>query len=236
MTKNQKNIPGSRLSSLVFAATLLFLILGTVVALSSLTALETKISQKNQSSSETLSNAGSGAEWALKKIAGADKPDETLIGSLFSAASDDKTIACPPDLGCEVYFLKADGSVADPAVSFVSDIADIRSVGARGEENRQAAVEEALAAPSGGGCVVLYTYNDFCTGEDCCKDKNGKVIPGFKSIAQLPQPSVLTDSDKGSVFAPPGAYSNASTSTGDWDVELMMMGTYAYLCCRETSL
>ncbi|MFA6285631.1 MAG: hypothetical protein WC643_03850, partial [Parcubacteria group bacterium] len=103
-------------SGLIFAVVLLFVILGMVVTLSSVTMLETKMNQKTKSSVGAFYNSESGVEWALNQIVnGAGNIDVVFSGINASTGKKD----CP-DFGrgtspCSIYFLDSEGKVINSA-------------------------------------------------------------------------------------------------------------------------
>jgi Tfp pilus assembly protein PilX len=150
--KPMKNKSGS---GLVFAVVLLFVILGMVITLSSLTLLETKMSQKTKSSVGSFYSAESGVEWALNQIA--SKTETASIATAFSSTGfDGKAAKCPSGFAnsCSVYFLGGDGNVLDPAANTIAEIKAVRSVGTQGDETQRAI--EAAVAVTGGGCFTYY--------------------------------------------------------------------------------
>ncbi len=150
MKKQQACPPERRGSGLIFAVILLFVILGMVITLSSITVLETKMSQKTKSSVGAFFSAESGVEWALNQIANTANPDSTTVQSKFGLATDGSK-DCPFG-GCSVYFLKSDGKVitqTEASSLHVSDIKAVRSVGTQnvgGIPDTSRSIEAAVAA------------------------------------------------------------------------------------------
>jgi hypothetical protein len=165
-------------SGLIFAVVLLFVILGMVVTLSSITVLETKMNQKTKSSVGAFYNADSGIEWALNKIASTTASD---INTAFDVLTPANGVQPSTDAGYKVYFLDKDGKVIKNGALPPSDIKAVRAVGTQGEE-AQRAIEAAVAA-GGGGCFTYY-----CGGvgaEQACTDNGGtqKYCPtGFNQL------------------------------------------------------
>jgi hypothetical protein len=134
-------------SGLIFAVVLLFVILGMVITLSSITVLETKMNQKTKSSVGAFYNSESGVEWALNQIATTTDPDSTTINTRFSMSGGNKA-PCPPGIGgpsiCSIYLLGAEGKVLAPTAT-VDQVKAVRSVGSE-EGDTQRAIEAAVAS------------------------------------------------------------------------------------------
>ncbi|MDD3487701.1 MAG: hypothetical protein PHF35_05025 [Candidatus Moranbacteria bacterium] len=147
-------------SGLVFAIIILFVILGIVVTLSSITILETKMGQKSKSSVGAFYNSESGVEWALNKISSASG----AINGSFAMDTSGK-IGCPSAIGgssvCSIYLLDSNGKVINNAntitdpTSDISEVKAVRSVGNQRDET-QRAIEAAVAA-------VDEKYQSSCT-------------------------------------------------------------------------
>lgn len=118
-------------SGLIFAVVLLFVILGMVITLSSITVLETKMSQKTKSSVGAFYNSESGVEWALNKIA--NSSGDAAISTLGSC----------PFTDCRVLFLGEDGKVLATSAT-IDQVKAVRSIGSQGGET-QRAIEAAVA-------------------------------------------------------------------------------------------
>lgn len=209
-------------SGLIFAVILMFVILAMVVTLSSITVLETKMSQKSKSSVGAFYNADSGVEWVLNKIASSSG----TIAASFPSFSANK-VDCPAQIGgadtCVVYFLDSNGQVISNSALQVSDIKAVRSVGAKnlgGAPDTQRAIEAAVAA-GGGGCYVSYgkppVANRAAAPNDNC-------ITGFTDKGSAGFWGICFGGGNGKNFRPPGggcSYSGDSPSdTGE-----------AYVCC-----
>jgi hypothetical protein len=142
-------------SALLLTTILLFVVLSMVVSLSYITVMEQKMSQKTKSSAGSFFTADSGVEWALNKIVYSNSSARiNTIGLTFNA---DGSAQCPFG-GCNVYFIKADGTTIKPAelaTLTVNDIKAVRSVGSQGGTT-QRAIEAAVAAGGNGGCYVSY--------------------------------------------------------------------------------
>jgi len=117
-------------SGLIFAVILMFVILGMVITLSSITVLETKMSQKNKSSVGAFFSADSGVEWALNKIA-----NSSGSAKLAEAFPDFNTgTICQTGLncsdcpfgGCKVYFLDSEGKVITSPTTNISEVKAVR--------------------------------------------------------------------------------------------------------------
>lgn len=153
MEKQKTCLPTRRGSGLIFAVVLLFVILGMVITLSSITVLETKMSQKTKSSIGSFYNSEAGVEWALNKIATASGSKITDAFSDFSGGKIDCTFSSNT---CGVYLLDDQGKVIssainpDGSVRLLSDVKAVRSVGSQGGET-QRAIEAAVAANTGLG-------------------------------------------------------------------------------------
>jgi len=172
MKQNQRAcLPERRGSGLVFAIVLLFVILGMVVTLSSVTMLETKMNQKTKSSVGAFYSSESGVEWALNKIA--TNSGTAYLSTILDPASN--FASCPTGVGtCKVYFLDSAGKVMNGISSeTIADIKAVRSVGTQGNETQRAI--EAVVASNEGGCYV--SYKSGCslspTKSDCCDTANG---------------------------------------------------------------
>src|SRR3990172_9900767 len=153
--KENKFADRKKASALVFAVIVLFVILSVVISLSSITILETKMSQKTKSSAGAFFVADSGIEWALHKIAESTAAD--INGTFGIGDLGNGKIDCPSTVGdCSIYLINKGGRVitsADPDTS-VDAIKSVRSVGVQsvgGAGDTPRAIEAAVAAtiPSG---------------------------------------------------------------------------------------
>jgi len=140
-------------SGLIFAVVLLFVILGMVITLSSLTVLETKMSQKTKSSVGAFYNAESGVEWALNQI------------SIKDGTAQISTLGSCPFTGCSVLFLDKDGKVLATSAT-IDQVKAVRSVGTQNGETQRAI--EAAVATSGIGKWQVSCSIDGST-YFCCK-------------------------------------------------------------------
>jgi hypothetical protein len=154
-------------SGLIFAVVLLFVILGMVITLSSVTVLETKMNQKSKSSVGAFYNADSGVEWALNKIANSSG----YIATAFPEFAANKT-PCPAAIGgantCELYFLDENGKVINTNLT-LDKIRAVRAVGTQGGET-QRAIEAAVAA--GEGYELSCSPSGLSGKVMCCRLKN----------------------------------------------------------------
>jgi polyhydroxybutyrate depolymerase len=140
-------------SGLIFVVILMFVILGMVITLSSITVLETKMSQKTKSSVGAFFSADSGVEWALNQIA--NSSGSATIASAFPDFNNGT--ACPagsscldcPFGGCKVYLLDSEGKVVTNPATSISEVKAVRSVGSQGGET-QRAVEAAVGGKGPG--------------------------------------------------------------------------------------
>jgi hypothetical protein len=166
-------------SALLLTTILLFVILSMVVSLSYVTVMEQKMSQKTKSSVGSFFNADSGVEWALNKIASSNNSAtiNTISGLTFNA---DGSVQCPFG-GCNVYFLKQDGTTIKPAelgTLTINDIKAVRSVGSDPNQTTQRAIEAAVAqsaanVPPGGIIMWSGTLATVPTGWALCDGTNG---------------------------------------------------------------
>ncbi|MDP1845487.1 MAG: pilus assembly PilX N-terminal domain-containing protein [Candidatus Moranbacteria bacterium] len=189
MNKNKRPKNGSG-SALIFATIILFSLLAITVTLSAITVQDMKMSQKTKSSTGAFFNADSGIEWALYKITSSDSSVKinSLPGVIFNT---DGSAQCPFG-GCNVFFLKDDGTVITQAQAgslYVSDIKAVRSVGTQGQET-QRAIEAAVAA-TGGASFTYYcniaagalpTPSNICTNAG---GTQGYCPSGFRQIYDL---------------------------------------------------
>jgi hypothetical protein len=128
-------------SGFIFAVILMFVILGMVITLSSITVLETKMSQKTKSSVGAFFSADSGVEWALNKIANATGEN---ISDAFSGFIGGKC-PCPSGFNCDIYFLDDQGKVII-ANGALENVKAVRSVGTnQAGDPTQRAIEAAVA-------------------------------------------------------------------------------------------
>jgi len=142
--------PERRGSGLIFAVVLLFVILGMVITLSSITMLETKMNQKTKSSVGAFYGSESGVEWALNQIATKSGPLSSITGFSGSFAP------CPAGVGtCKVYFLDSNGKVL-ASTATIDQVKAVRSVGTQGGDT-QRAIEAAVAGTGTG------KYQTTCT-------------------------------------------------------------------------
>ena len=197
-------------SGLIFAVVLLFVILGMVITLSSITVLETKMSQKTKSSIGAFYNSESGVEWALNQIATKD------------GTARISTIPSCPFTGCSVLFLGADGNVLNPAIASntIDKVKAVRSVGTQGGETQRAI--EAAVASGGGGCYVSYKTgcSDSPVTSGCC-------VTGFTNKGSVGAAGFCV-CDGGTVisswfYRPPGADCPCGDNRPNRD---------AFLCCQ----
>ncbi len=165
-----------------------------------------KMSQKTKSSTGAFFNASSGVEWALNQIANTDNPDDTTVQSKFALAADGSK-ACPFG-SCDVYFLKADGTVITRAQAsglYVSDIEAVRSVGTQGGET-QRAIEAATAAGGGwvdDGAIVRLTTPDDQVGIGTINpnaDVKLEVNGAIRTVPRSGTPALCDASTQGSIY------------------------------------
>lgn len=192
MKQNQSSKSGS---GLIFAVVLLFVILAMVITLSSITVLETKMSQKTKSSVGAFYNSESGVEWALNKIANS------------SGTAAISTLGSCPFTGCSVLFLGADGKVLATSAT-IDQVKAVRSVGSQGGETQRAI--EAAVAETGSASFTYYcnfSGSVLPTPPNICTDAGGAqgyCPSGFRQIYDLGSWGAChydTDSD---YFRPPG--------------------------------
>jgi Tfp pilus assembly protein PilX len=151
-------------SGLIFAVILLFVILGMVVTLASVTVLETKMNQKTKSSVGAFYDSESGVEWALNKIA-------TSSGTISTAFTfqPDHSVNCPDAFGtdtCKVFLLDQNGKVITDSSIDLSLVKAVRSVGSQGGDTQRAI--EAAVASGAGGCYVDYSLpTGLAVGSSC---------------------------------------------------------------------
>ena len=155
MKKQSACPPERRGSGLIFAVVLLFVILGMVVTLSSVTVLETKMNQKTKSSVGAFYNSESGVEWALNKIA--NSSNDAAISTLGSC----------PFTGCSVLFLGADGKVLATSAT-IDQVKAVRSTGTQGGDTQRAI--EAAVASGGGYSYTYWCYDNSGHGTPVCPD------------------------------------------------------------------
>ncbi|MFA6285465.1 MAG: hypothetical protein WC643_02965 [Parcubacteria group bacterium] len=213
-------------SGLIFAVVLLFVILGMVVTLSSVTMLETKMNQKTKSSVGAFYNSESGVEWALNQIVnGAGNIDVVFSGINGATGKKD----CP-DFGsgtspCSIYFLDSEGKVINSAnaqgirvTDDISNIKAVRSVGTQGVET-QRAIEAAVAA-TGGGCYVDYSLaTGLAVGTSCGAVGRFTIR---KSAGMFGGCYFSTD---GYIFRPPGSGCGGAPNGPTFGE--------AYVCCQN---
>ena len=153
-------------SGLIFAVVLLFVILGMVITLASVTMLETKMNQKTKSSVGAFYDSESGVEWALNKLA----MSSGAISTAFTFQSD-HSVNCPAAFGantCKVFLLDQNGKVITDSTTDLSLVKAVRSVGTQGGET-QRAIEAAVAA-GGSNCFTYYCNN---SRNNACTDSGG---------------------------------------------------------------
>ncbi|MDD3487482.1 MAG: pilus assembly PilX N-terminal domain-containing protein [Candidatus Moranbacteria bacterium] len=175
MKKTKACSPMRRGSGLVFAIILLFVILGIVVTLSSITILETKMGQKTKSSVGAFYNSESGIEWALNKISNSGNNEAIKdVFTMINASTGE--IACP-NFGdgspCNLYLLDKDGKVINShnangikSVDEISNVKAVRSVGSNEVgEATQRSIEAAVAdTGSGAGSYTAYGTTSCVSG------------------------------------------------------------------------
>ncbi|MCX6763050.1 MAG: hypothetical protein NT093_04735 [Candidatus Moranbacteria bacterium] len=149
MKKQSACPPARRGSGLIFAVVLLFVILGMVVTLSSVTVLETKMNQKTKSSVGAFYNSEAGVEWALNKISNATGSN---ISDAFPGFSGNK-YPCPSGFNCDMYFLDETGNVITSNLT-INKVEAVRSVGTQGGET-QRAIEAAVASTCNNSAIAV---------------------------------------------------------------------------------
>ena len=159
-------------SGLIFAVVLLFVILGMVITLSSITVLETKMNQKTKSSVGAFYNSESGVEWALNQIATKD------------GTAQISTIGSCPFTGCSVLFLDKDGKVLATSAT-IDQVKAVRSVGSQNGETQRAI--EAAVASGGGGSFIYYCNLTFSGDTGTLVDDRGNAINNICNSNPLPQ-------------------------------------------------
>jgi hypothetical protein len=119
--------------------------LAMIVALSSVTVLETKMSQKTKSSVGAFYNADSGVEWALNKIASVS--GKSSIAAEFGDSTPGDGIAPSGVTEYKIYLLNSQGQVIKDGTELISNIKAVRAVGTQNTgEVTQRAIEAAVAA------------------------------------------------------------------------------------------
>jgi len=218
--------PERRGSGLIFAVVLLFVILGMVITLSSITVLETKMSQKTKSSVGAFYNSEAGMEWALNKIATSTGPN---ISNVFGASFSGGKVTCPNGFGCELYLLDDQGLIITSNLT-IDQIKAVRSVGTQatgGTADTQRAIEAAVAS-GGGGCYVSYGTMGIPAGT--AMDSTGKCLAGFTNkgnIGSWGYCFAAAGNFYAGGFKPPGGactggmVNSPGTTAGE-----------AYLCCQ----
>ncbi|MDP1845426.1 MAG: pilus assembly PilX N-terminal domain-containing protein [Candidatus Moranbacteria bacterium] len=215
MPKKQKG------SALIFATIILFSLLAITVTLSAITVQDMKMSQKTKSSTGAFFNADSGVEWALYKITNSDSSVKinSLPGITFNT---DGSAQCPFG-GCNVFFLKDDGTVITQAQAgslYVSDIKAVRSVGTQGAETQRAI--EAAVASGGGGCYVDYALGTGLSPGTSCGAVGGFTVK--KSAGKWGFCDTGSGSTLEAIQRPPGATCAPGWSSNQDFGE-------AYVCC-----
>ena len=162
-------------SGLIFAVVLLFVILGMVITLSSVTVLETKMSQKTKSSVGAFYNSESGVEWALNQIATKTGPN---ISDIFGASFSGGKVTCPSGFGCELYLLDDQGKVIASNLT-IDQVKAVRSMGtqsAGGAVDTQRTIEAAVATSS----IQFSTIDNTSSSCDtACTAKGEKCAAGY---------------------------------------------------------
>lgn len=203
-------------SGLIFAVVLLFVILGMVITLSSITVLETKMSQKTKSSVGAFYNSEAGMEWALNKIATSTGPD---ISNVFGASFSGGKVTCPNGFGCELYLLDDQGMVITSNLT-IDQVKAVRSVGtqaAGGAADTQRAIEAAVAS-GGGGCYLDYSLVTALAVGTSCGAVGGFTIKRSAGMygGCFNGASILT-------FRPPGSACRSGFTSENYGE--------AYVCC-----
>jgi hypothetical protein len=182
-------------SGLIFAVVLLFVILGMVITLSSVTVLETKMNQKTKSSVGAFYNADSGVEWALNKIATTASTD--ILGT-FGTSAPGSGVKPVGVTDYNIYLLDKDGKVITTNLT-IDQVKAVRAVGTQGGDT-QRAIEAAVAAVGIGkhqlSCVALLasttsSFNTCCridteTGNTSCKYDPAGGSPWFDWVYEKP--------------------------------------------------
>jgi hypothetical protein len=163
-------------SGLVFAVILLFVIIGMVVTLSSITLLETKMNQKTKSSVGAFYSAESGIEWTLNRIA---NNSGSKISDVFDTDFSGGKVTPSGLNDIVVYLLDSNGDVID-SDDLISNVKSVRSVGSEGVGNTTRAIEASVAASG-----------------ITCKNK-------FFDNTPSPPPATTGDPDKNIVTCPAG--------------------------------
>jgi len=214
----------NKASGLVFAIVLLFVILGMVITLSSITILETKMSQKTKSSVGAFYNSESGVEWALNKIATSSGPN---ISNVFGASFSGGKVDCPSGFNCEIYLLDQSNQIIASDTT-LDQVKAVRSVGTQtAGEPTQRAIEAAVA----GGGNACFTY--YCGGSGATHPCSNSGMPqghcpsGFRELYDEGDWGICTGSiGQGYIYSrPPGGGCISGFVTGG------PVGN-AYLCCQ----
>ena len=205
-------------SGLIFAVVLLFVILGMVITLSSVTVLETKMSQKTKSSVGAFYNSESGVEWALNQIATKTGPN---ISDIFGASFSGGKVTCPSGFGCELYLLDDQGKVIASNLT-IDQVKAVRSMGtqsAGGAVDTQRTIEAAVASGEG-GCYVDYSLGTGLAVGTSCGAVGGFTIK--RSAGMWGGCFGDATPGYGAYFRPPGGGCWAGTSHDVGE---------AYVCC-----
>ncbi len=196
-TKKKIKARSKKGSALIFATIVLFVILTIVATLSSVTMLETKMSQKTKSSIGAFFQADSGIEWAMNVLA--TKAGTTIIRDAFSGAgsldSASGKIDCPTETGfsCRVYLLDKNGNVINSdnanGITFDSNISEVKSIRAVGVKDGDTAraIEASVAQSTGGpgswSCELVSASNNGTAQVSCPSTKT--LITGGCSMLEL---------------------------------------------------
>jgi hypothetical protein len=187
-------------SALIFATIILFSLLAITVTLSAITVSDMKMSQKTKSTTGAFSNADSGVEWALNKIANTDQDTSVTTGFTLDTAG---ATACPGGFSCNIYLLKADGTVikSTDGLKF-ADIKAVRSVGTQGADT-QRAIEAAVAQSAGGiGTYQLICYQGVAGAQapTCCRLNTDTGIVSCKFTPNFATPNNWTYEKSGETW------------------------------------
>ncbi|MCX6766540.1 MAG: hypothetical protein NT170_02020 [Candidatus Moranbacteria bacterium] len=213
-----------RASGLIFAVVLLFVILGMVVTLASVTMLETKMNQKTKSSVGAFYNSESGVEWALNKISTGSGTLVSVLGAQWKAGG---YAACPDAFGgentCKIYFLDDQGKVIASGSNDISLVKAVRSVGSQGGDTQRAI--EAAVANTGGGCYVDYSLGKGLAVGSSCGAVGGFTIKRSAGLwGSCDSIGCQPSQDYRAYFRPPGGNCLSGwISCGDAE---------AYVCCQ----
>ena len=245
----------------ILILTLLTLVgaLSIAMAMASISIVERKMNTKSRKSTVAFQAAGSGIEWALKKINDAE-PGKSIKEVFGDGAMDgDGKIDCSglfsgEDINCGVYFLSGSnenrGIITDEN-EIVDNVIAVRAAGIFGKEEKVSRHLEAYAFPN---CRIgEIRVGDFCIEEKLnstdekwdnaakyCADTGKRLCSAAELVAASDDINSATDADEIGASGSPEWAADVTTAggitvegnSGSWNFG-GGSGDFEFRCCRN---